>query len=42
MAKQILPDIVMMDRYQGEVTELEKKVATEASKLSGGGKQGQI
>ncbi|XP_061165388.1 DNA repair protein RAD50-like [Saccostrea echinata] len=36
MAKQIQPDIVMMDRYQGEVTELEKKIATESAKLSGG------
>ncbi|KAK3099688.1 hypothetical protein FSP39_008022 [Pinctada imbricata] len=36
MAKQILPDIVMMDRYQGEVNELEKKIAGEAAKLIGG------
>lgn len=36
-AKQIQPDIVMMDRYQGEVTELEKKISTEGAKLSGGG-----
>lgn len=35
-AKQIQPDIVMMDRYQGEVTELEKKISTEGAKLSGG------
>lgn len=40
-AKQIQPDIVMMDRYQGEVTELEKRISTEGAKLSGGGKPGE-
>lgn len=35
MSKQILPDIVMMDRYYGEVAELEKKISQQASKLIG-------
>lgn len=38
MAKQIQPDIVMMDRYYGDVSELDKKIAVQAAKLSGGGK----
>lgn len=37
MAKEIHPDIVTMDRYQGEVTELDKKIATQSAALSGGG-----
>ncbi|XP_060561864.1 DNA repair protein RAD50-like isoform X2 [Ruditapes philippinarum] len=36
MAKQIQPDIVMMDRYFGDVSELDKKIAMQAAKLSGG------
>ncbi|XP_033743546.1 DNA repair protein RAD50-like [Pecten maximus] len=36
MAKQIQPDVVLMDRYHGEVTELEKKIAAQAATLSGG------
>ena len=38
MAKQMQPDVVMMDRYFGDVNELDKKIAIQASKLSGGGK----
>ena len=38
MAKLVQPDIVMMDRYYGEIQELDKKINIQASKLAGGGK----
>jgi hypothetical protein len=38
MAKQVQPDVVQIDRYQGEVIELDRKIATQQSQLSGGGK----
>ncbi|XP_071087725.1 DNA repair protein RAD50-like [Haliotis cracherodii] len=34
--KSMQPDIVMMDRYYGEIRELDKKIATHSSMLSGG------
>ena len=37
MAKLVQPDIVMMDRYFGEIQELDKKINLQASKLAGGG-----
>ena len=37
MAKQIHPDIVTMDRYFGEIQDLDKKINIQASKLAGGG-----
>lgn len=37
MAKLVQPDIVMMDRYYGEIQELDKKINLQASKLVGGG-----
>lgn len=36
MAKLVQPDIVMMDRYFGEIQELDKKINLQASKLAGG------
>ena len=38
MAKLMQPDIVLMDRYQGELRELDKKIATQSGMLAGGGK----
>ena len=38
MAKLVQPDIVMMDRYYGEIQELDKKINIQASKLACGGK----
>ena len=38
MAKQVQPDVVQIDRYHGEVIELDRKIATQQSQLSGGGK----
>ncbi|KAH3843771.1 hypothetical protein DPMN_117302, partial [Dreissena polymorpha] len=37
MAKEAQPDIVMIDRYQGEVVELERKIRDQSAKLVGGG-----
>lgn len=37
MAKEMQADIVLMDRYFGDVRELEKKIATQSALLSGGG-----
>ena len=37
MAKEMQPDIVLMDRYQGELRELDKKIAAQSGKLTGGG-----
>ncbi|XP_063414540.1 DNA repair protein RAD50-like [Mytilus trossulus] len=36
MAKQVQPDVVQIDRYQGEVIELDKKITSQQSTLSGG------
>ncbi|XP_076445993.1 DNA repair protein RAD50-like [Babylonia areolata] len=36
MAKDMKPDIILMDRYQGELRELDKKIATQSALLSGG------
>ena len=41
MAKEMQPDIVLMDRYQGELRELDKKIAAQSGKLTGGGKSHQ-
>lgn len=37
VAKEIQPDIVLMDRSQGELRELEKKITTQSALLTGGG-----
>ncbi|WAQ99404.1 RAD50-like protein, partial [Mya arenaria] len=37
MAKEAQPDVVMIDRYQGELVDLEKKITIQASKLSSSG-----
>lgn len=37
VAKELQPDIVLMDRYQGELRELDKKIATQSGMLMGGG-----
>ncbi|XP_055958818.1 DNA repair protein RAD50 [Patella vulgata] len=36
MAKSMQPDVLMIDRYQGELRELERKIATKSAMLSGG------
>ncbi|KAK7096680.1 DNA repair protein RAD50-like [Littorina saxatilis] len=36
MGKDMQPDIVLMDRYQGELRELDKKIAAQSGKLAGG------
>jgi len=40
MAKDVQPDVVMIDRYQGELIDLERKIATQAAKLSSKGGSG--
>lgn len=37
VAKEIQPDIVLMDRSQGELRELEKRITTQSALLTGGG-----
>ena len=39
MAKQVQPDVVQIDRYLGEVTQLDKKITAQQSTLTGGGKK---
>ena len=34
MAKNLQPDALLIDRFQSEVRDLERKISTQASKLS--------
>ena len=36
-ATSLQPDIMMIDRYENEVRDLDKKIAMQAAKLSSGG-----
>jgi hypothetical protein len=37
MAKVLQPDVVTMDRFQGELRDLDRKIAQQSTKVSGDG-----
>jgi hypothetical protein len=39
MAKDMQPDIINIDRYQGEIRDLDRKIADQTKNLQGAGRQ---